>query len=778
MEDAMHPSIRRLVILSLLAALLLQPAAIATGAAPATPTPPGLGGPHTGPRAPSAASWYDGLIQYSTITNCASIIFGDPYQEEGAGTYVGFIADPNNSQPAPNQTYYVHVVIAGLGNSCSGMRAYIDLALPSSTSLAINGTNKVYCFYDGSPLTPSSDCPQTLPASSYNPGAFQIPSTDSAHADTWPIPQGHTLEIQVPVVSSAALNNSPLQANVWMLDGNDDPWLRPTEGVYVFNSGASTPSIVYPSPSTISATTTTAHSEAYLYTHNLTGTGYFDLGTDTSYSLIHDPLTITVASTAWLVYDDWGPPPLLPNTLYHWRFRFHDSNGHDTIGADQTFTTLPDGQVTLGTGTPGTCTTPAFQNAVSTAKTIKFDCGALPITLTVPSQSINANLSIDGGNKVILDAGGAGPHFTVQAGAALTLTNLTLVNGSNASCGGSIEVVGGGRLTLNGAHFFNNHSSVQAGAVCVEPSATATISGSLFLHNRAANFGGAIGNYGTLAVSGSRFVSNTAPINGGGIDATGLTSVATSTFLSNSVGFRGGGINNYLGLLTVSQSSFISNTAGLYGGGLANDSSGTWVTATTLFDNYANVYGAAIESAGTLTLTNSTVSANRARLYGGGLAWAPGADLTLLNDTVVSNTAGTHGGNFYVGGVPTATVRLKNTLVAFGSPNNCDGVLISQGHNLESANSCGLAASGDLPNKDPKIGPLQDNGGPTWTHALKFGSPALDAGTNAGCPATDQRGIARPQIGHGSGPAICDIGAYEATPGSTLLAIFLPLVRR
>ena len=96
------------------------------------------------PAAPTAANasvWYDGLIQYSMITNCVSIIQGFPYQENGVGTYVGFLADPNAGKPAPNTTYYVHVVIAGLGNSCSGMRAYVDVALPASTALAIDPTN-------------------------------------------------------------------------------------------------------------------------------------------------------------------------------------------------------------------------------------------------------------------------------------------------------------------------------------------------------------------------------------------------------------------------------------------------------------------------------------------------------------------------------------------------------------------------------------------------------------------------------------------------------------
>lgn len=84
--------------------------------------------------------------------------------------------------------------------------------------------------------------------------------------------------------------------------------------------------------------------------------------------------------------------------------------------------------------------------------------------------------------------------------------------------------------------------------------------------------------------------------------------------------------------------------------------------------------------------------------------------------------------------------------------------MTSLGHNLDSGSTCGFASPGDLSNTDPKLGPLQNNGGFTATHALLPGSPAIDAGS-PDCPplAIDQRGVARPQ-----GPA-CDIGAYEAT---------------
>ena len=298
-----------------------------------------------GPAAVNAVTWYDGGIQYSQITNCFSVIQGNPYQEAGAGTFIGFSADPNAALPGPNQVYYIHVYIAGMGNSCSGMRVYLDVGLPANTSLAIDGSNPVKCYLGGAPINPASDCPQVLPASGYNPGAYAILSPDNAHAKLWPLPQGGTLEFQIPVKSTTALSNATLQANVWVLDGNSSPWLRPQQGVYVFNNA---PSILYPSPSTINVTATTARSQAYLYT-TTTGTGQFDLGTTTAYS-IHDTVSISTPGTAWLVWDEWGPPPLLPDTLYHWRFTYTPSGGSTIFGADQTFRTLPDGRASVGQG--------------------------------------------------------------------------------------------------------------------------------------------------------------------------------------------------------------------------------------------------------------------------------------------------------------------------------------------------------------------------------------------------------------------------------------------
>ena len=135
-------SLLMIAVIVFLATVPLPVAAQSIPPRPGTPAParnsgPGLSGP----------SWYDGAFQESTITNCISIIQGTPYEETGATTYAGFFADPTSGQPAINSVYYVHVVLFGMGNACSGIRAYIEISLPANTSLAISGTHPLYCFF-------------------------------------------------------------------------------------------------------------------------------------------------------------------------------------------------------------------------------------------------------------------------------------------------------------------------------------------------------------------------------------------------------------------------------------------------------------------------------------------------------------------------------------------------------------------------------------------------------------------------------------------------------
>ena len=126
-------------------------------------------------------------------------------------------------------------------------------------------------------------------------------------------------------------------------------------------------------------------------------------------------------------------------------------------------------------------------------------------------------------------------------------------------------------------------------------------------------------------------------------------------------------------------------------------------------------------------------------------------------------------------------MTLTNTIVAnslLGGDCGGDYLITDGGHNISSDDTCGFSpANGSMPNTDPFLGPLQDNGGPTWTQALLWGSPAIDAADNAKCPPTDQRGITRPLDGNGDGLAVCDIGSFEVNePLYPPDSQFLPLV--
>src|SRR5829696_2693054 len=168
----------------------------------------------------------------------------------------------------------------------------------------------------------------------------------------------------------------------------------------------------------------------------------------------------------------------------------------------------------------------------------------------------------------------------------------------------------------------------------------------------------------------------------------------------------------------------------------------------TVANGRADNAGGGILNLGTLEVNNSTISGNRAGTDNGGIGNASAGTLTVNNSTISGNSANNNGGG--IGNGSTAT--LNNTIVANNEGGNCAGLPVTDdGGNLEwPGNDCGFALSAD-----PLLGPLTDNGGPTQTHALQPDSPAIDAAVECPPPATDQRGVSRPQ-----GDA-CDIGSFE-----------------
>ncbi|HEX9002641.1 MAG TPA: putative Ig domain-containing protein, partial [Blastocatellia bacterium] len=233
----------------------------------------------------------------------------------------------------------------------------------------------------------------------------------------------------------------------------------------------------------------------------------------------------------------------------------------------------------------------------------------------------------------------------------------------------------------------------------------------------------------------------------------------------------GGGISS-LSSLTLTDVNVTGNQAGNGGGGVSLAFADGVFTNCTFSGNTAEQGGGIYfqgDGGRTLRLTNVTVSGNSSsNLTAGGVrnvSTSGPSTLEVINSTIVNNTAG--GGLQTLTFTPTsnATITLRNTIIANNTPNNLSKIeqsggtatITSLGFNLTSDGGGGfLNGTGDLLNTNPLLTALANHGGPTPTHALLPGSPAINAGTNTGAPATDQRGIARPQ------QTTTDIGAFES----------------
>lgn len=212
-----------------------------------------------------------------------------------------------------------------------------------------------------------------------------------------------------------------------------------------------------------------------------------------------------------------------------------------------------------------------------------------------------------------------------------------------------------------------------------------------------------------------------------------------------------------------------SNTSG-DGGGIYITGGSLTMTNSAIINNSSQYAGGMMVDNSTVTLTNVTVSGNTALESGGGLRIKNGGSLSLINVTVSNNTTDSDANGSGDGGglhQSVGTLTIKNSIIAgnFDLSSStvrpdCSGTISSNGNNLVGNNNgCTVSsASGDQIGTNsspinPQFASLQDNGGNTQTHALQSNSPAIDAGSNSGCPAQDQRGYTR--------DATCDMGAFE-----------------
>ncbi|MEA2411271.1 MAG: large repetitive protein [Thermoleophilaceae bacterium] len=324
---------------------------------------------------------------------------------------------------------------------------------------------------------------------------------------------------------------------------------------------------------------------------------------------------------------------------------------------------------------------------------------------------------------------------------------------------------------------------------------------------------GSIGVVGPLEIAGAGARTTTIDANGtsrifdisdGNVSISGLTLTGGNADTGTPDFFAGdggaillGSFGGFLGCgcspspgLTLTDSVVKGNSATFNGGGIGTatfespDVSDITIDRSTISDNQVTGgtgggFGGGIESFGNLTVTNSTVSGNSvsnasATNQGGGIAvgldpgffgGSPGT-VTILNTTVAGNSVsgsapgGMGGGISASSGSGSVALDVKNTIVAGntvdGATADCSGVTtVTSDHNLSGDASCGFIDAGSLPSTDPQLGALADNGGPTDTRKPASASPVIDAGTDTGCPSTDQRGNPRPQ------GAACDMGALE-----------------
>jgi hypothetical protein len=372
----------------------------------------------------------------------------------------------------------------------------------------------------------------------------------------------------------------------------------------------------------------------------------------------------------------------------------------------------------------------------------------------------------------------------------LTLANSTVSGNSAGGFGGGIANLG--TLTLTDSTVSGNGAGSDGGGIANGGDiATLTATNSTVSGNSTAGFGGGVFNFGKeLALTNSTVSRNSATRSGGGLVNWFFTTLTlrNSTVSGNSAGGGegGGGIYNAGGTLTLTSSTVSGNKAD-FGGGIYNKA-WTTVTNSTVSGNSA-VNGGGLAESGTLTLTNSTVSGNNAASDGGGI-YTFSATANVNNVTIAKNVADSRADGFGDGGgifVYSGTVSLANTIVgdnvdASASAKlrypDCRGTLDSAGYNLvENTTGCTIGGdtTGNITGRDPQLGALQDNGGPTFTHALlviselggfTFASPAIDAGSAgrvAACAGVDQRAVGR-KDGNADGIARCDMGAYEYVP--------------
>lgn len=225
----------------------------------------------------------------------------------------------------------------------------------------------------------------------------------------------------------------------------------------------------------------------------------------------------------------------------------------------------------------------------------------------------------------------------------------------------------------------------------------------------------------------------------------GLTSDLTAQrvrFTGNRASTNGGGLNVDFFATAILRDTLFDDNEAAFGGGLCSCGGDTALTESLIHENVAETGGGIGIGNGTFFGGNLTITGNVATERFGGVHNSAGVG-SLRHATIVGNSAPD------IGGISEIGLGLDNTVIANNPGGDC--ALNGRLDGWDSDGSCNPTVG----TGDPRLLPLADNGGPTWTMAPREDSPLLDAALDT-CPGFDQRGLERTL-----GGAVCDLGAYE-----------------
>ena len=392
------------------------------------------------------------------------------------------------------------------------------------------------------------------------------------------------------------------------------------------------------------------------------------------------------------------------------------------------------------------------------------------------NETTGTNINGDGGSALENNSSGR-----------VTISNSRMSGGKTRGGGGAIRSEGVMEITDS---VIENHTSGGAGN---------------------GDGGGAIYNTGELTVTNCIVRGNTAGegTSGGGLVNEGRMTLINTAVSNNTADARGGGIyhggtasGDFLNIINSTISQNVGNAelgqTGRGGGIFIEGANNTTISGSAIYQNQIRIsaaptdttesHGGGIYSNGGIRIDRSTISGNSAGKEFGGLRLPHTTEnIAITNSTIANNTAPV-GGGMGKGdcNLGCATISIGNTVISGnsggdlksggpGGTDDRDAPIASLGYNLIGTFVPGTlytSSSTDLIGVDPKFGPLQDNGGPTLTHAPQLDSPVVDKGKRLSDATTDQRGVNRPfddpNIANANGGDGSEIGAFEF--GETLVA--------